>query len=131
VSSNFFEEFYEDMEYLVDRMRRVYERLLIEDVEERAITPLTAVHVQRDRMIVTADLPLVEPSTLEVELVDDRRLNIEARMNTCISSDSLNVCLPPVSFEYFKAMVDLPVPGEKITSIRFYKDVLEVILTRK
>ena len=93
--------------------------------------PLTAVHVYLNRVIVTADLPLVDPSTLKVEMLDDRRLNIEARMNTCVSSDSLNICLPPVNFEYFKATVDLPVPGKKIESMRFYKDVLEVVLSRK
>ena len=114
-------------------MKEVYRRSLymIEDAEEKSIVPLTSIHIQRDKVIVTADMPLVEPSSLMVSLSSSRRLHIEAKMKVTVPSETLNLCLPSVGFEYFKTEVDLPVPVKQISSVRFYKDVLEVILTRE
>lgn len=126
------DDFFGDTE---DEMARIrveywYSFYAIEDVQERSIVPLTSVHVQRDKIIVTADMPFVEPSSLMVSLPESRRLHIEAKMRVSLSSESLNLCLPSTRFEYFKTDVNLPLPVKKISSVRFYKDVLEVILQR-
>jgi len=51
-------------------------------------------------------------------------------MKVSLSTESLNLYLSSTQFEYFKTDVDLPLPAKKINSIRFYKDVLEVVLQR-
>lgn len=125
------DEFYERVEEFFGRLRgRMYEmRSLLEDIDEGALTPLTTVQVQRNRMIVTADLPLVEPSSIKVELLDPKRLYIEAKMTGSVSSDDLNTALPPCSFEYLKTNVDLPLPAKKISSINLHRDILEAVLS--
>jgi HSP20 family molecular chaperone IbpA len=126
------DDFFQDVGDERARMRVEYwySFYAIEDVEERSIVPLTSVHVQRDRIIVTADMPFVEPSSLMVSLPEERRLHIEAKMRITLSSESLTLCLPSTRFEYFKTDVDLPLPAKRISSVRFYKDILEVVLQR-
>ncbi|MFQ5710420.1 MAG: hypothetical protein ACE5GD_01435 [Candidatus Geothermarchaeales archaeon] len=125
------DEFHESVEKFFRRLRGgFYEmRALLEDIEERSLTPLTTIHIQRNRMIVTADLPLVDSSSIKVELIDPKRLYVEAKMKGPVSSDDLNACLPPCRFEYLKANVDLPLPARNIASMSLHRDVLEVVLS--
>jgi len=71
---DFFEE--EGYEWARMRVEYWYSFYAIEDVEERSIVPLTSVHIQRDKIIVTADMPFVEPSSLMVSLTNSRMLHI-------------------------------------------------------
>lgn len=130
---NFFNELYKRFERLFKKMEiaaRMFEEHLMEDLEEESLRPLTSVYVSGNRVIVTADLPLVDPSSIKVELVDPQTLYIEARIKQDVPSEFVDYCLPPCKFKYFKARVRLSLPVSRIESIKLYREVLEIRLTR-
>ena len=125
---NFFDEFFERVERLFRRMRRLVEEDLLEDAEERCIRPLTHVYYSGEDIIVMVDLPLADPSSVRVDLVNPRALFIEARIKRSIPSDLIDLNLPPVEFNRFRTTVHLPRPASRVTSIKMYRDVLEIRL---
>ncbi|RLG60345.1 hypothetical protein DRN86_02770 [Candidatus Geothermarchaeota archaeon] len=128
------DEFFERFERIIREMRRkmkAFEEYLTEDIEGGALKPLTSVYVSGDKITVTADLPLVEPSSIKVELLNPKILYIEAKIKREIPSTYISCSLPPCTFKYFKARVRLPFPATKISSVKLYRDILEVVLLRE
>lgn len=128
---DFLEELYRRFERLVKKMEktvRSFEEEYMEDVDAEALRPLTDFYRSGDELVVTADLPMVDPSSIKVELPDNKTLIIEAKITREISSDVIDNCLPPSNFRYFRTVITLPISVTRISSVKLYGDVLEVRL---
>jgi len=126
-----FDELYRRFERLFRRIERTVKRFeeeMMEDLDQESLCPLTSVYISGDRVIVTADLPLVDPSSIKVELLDPHTLYVEARIKQDIPSEYVSSTLPPCRFKYFKTRISLPLPVSRIESIKLYREILEVRL---
>ena len=102
-----FDELYRRFERLfrkIEQAVRRFEEEITEDFDQESLSPLTSVYVSGDRVIVTADLPLVDPSSIKVELLDPQTLYIEARIKRDIPSEFVSSTLPPCRFKYFRTL---------------------------
>ena len=80
---DFLEDLYRRFERLVKRIEktvRSFEEEYMEDVDAEALRPLTDLYRSGDELVVTADLPMVDPSSIKVELPDNKTLIIEAKI---------------------------------------------------
>ena len=113
-------------------MDRFFEAMVrrFETLFESEITPLTHVIVYPEHVVVTADMPFADPSTVDLRLIGERHLRIEAKLSEASKRTALFARFgrAPTAF---KCVVELPVPVSAISSFKITRDILEVILIRK
>ena len=102
------------------------------DVRTHSLEPLCDVSVAPDRVIVTADLPKVDPRSIRVSGVADDLIEITAKMRVKINFEDFGVTHRRGEFSCFSCRVPLPVPVDTSRAkARFRKGILEIILPRK
>ena len=102
------------------------------DVRTHSLEPLCDVSVTPDRVIVTADLPKVDPRSIRVSGVADDLIEITAKMRVKINFEDFGVTHRRGEFSCFSCRVPLPVPVDTSRAkARFRKGILEIILPRK
>ncbi|MBS7639565.1 MAG: Hsp20/alpha crystallin family protein [Candidatus Bathyarchaeia archaeon] len=125
-------EYMEEIEDLADEM---FERLMERpswDVGSQSLEPLCDVLVRSDRVIVTADLPKVDPDSIRISGISDDMIEITARMRVKVNFEDLGVTHRRGEFTCFSCRVPLPVPVDiSKAKASFKRGILEVILPRK
>ena len=125
-------EYMEEIEDLADEM---FERLMERpswDVGSQSLEPLCDVFVRSDRVIVTADLPKVDPDSIRISGISDDMIEITARMRVKVNFEDLGVTHRRGEFTCFSCRVPLPVPVDiNKAKASFKRGILEVILPRK
>jgi len=125
-------EYMEEIEDLADEM---FERLMERpswDVGSQSLEPLCDVLVRSDRVIVTADLPKVDPDSIRISGISDDMIEITARMRVKVNFEDLGVTHRRGEFTCFSCRVPLPVPVDiNKAKASFKRGILEVILPRK
>jgi len=102
------------------------------NVEAHTIQPLCNVFVTPNQVIVTADLPFSDPDSVKVEPIDEKTLEITAKMKRRICCEELGIIHQKGEFSAFNCQTHIPVPVDmKKRNVKFKKGILEVRLPRK
>lgn len=123
-------EYVERMELLADKLSPIEQPSW--DIEAHTLKPLCNVFITSDEVIVTADLPFSDPDSIKVEPVDDRTLEISAKMKRKMCCRDLGLIHQEGEFSTFNCQTHIPVPVnmEKRKS-KYKRGILEVRLPRK
>jgi len=102
------------------------------NTQTHTIEPLCNVSVTPDEVIVTADLPFSDPSSIKVEPIDKKTLEISAEMKRKVCCEELGIIHQEGEFSTFSCQTQIPVPIDmKKREAKFKKGILEVRLPRK
>jgi len=125
-------EYMEELERRTDElMREVFEKPSW-DLETRSLEPLFNISVTPDEVIVTADMPYVDPETVEIEKLDEDLIEVSAKMRVKVTFRDLGVRHREGEFSCFRCRVPLPVPVEVgKAKIRVRRGILEIRLPRR
>ena len=125
-------EYMEELERRTDElMREVFEKPSW-DLETRSLEPLFNISVTPDEVVVTADMPYVDPETVEIEKLDEDLIEVSAKMRVKVTFRDLGVRHREGEFSCFRCRVPLPVPVEVgKAKIRVRRGILEIRLPRK
>ncbi len=126
-------DYIEDIEVLAEELK---EQSFAErpswDVRSCCLEPLCSVFVTPDEVIVTADLPNINPETIEVKPISVDALEIRAEMRRKIRFDEFGITHRKGEFQFFRCQTSIPVPVnmDRIKT-EFKRGILEVHLPRK
>jgi HSP20 family molecular chaperone IbpA len=102
------------------------------DLESCCLEPLCNVFVSADEVVVTADLPSIDPKTIKVEAINASTIEIKAGMKRKIKFRDLGVAHREGEFTSFRCRTHIPVPVDaKNMKPQFKRGILEVRLPRK
>ena len=102
------------------------------NTETCCLQALSNVFITSREVIVTADLPNIEPETVKVEAVDETLIEITAKMKKKVRFADLGICHRQGEFSSLRCQdrVHVAVDAEKM-KISFKGGVLEVRFPRK
>jgi len=124
------DEYMEEMESLAEELMSIKQPSW--NISTHTIEPLCNVFVTRDEAIVTADLPFSDPDSVTVEPIDERTLEISAKIKRRICCSDLGITHQKGEFSTFNCQTHIPVPVDmKKKKAKFKKGILEVRLPRK
>lgn len=102
------------------------------DARSCCIEPLCSVYVAPDEVIVTADLPNIDPETIEVTPINTDTLEIKAEMKRKIRFDEFGLAHRKGEFKFFRCQTSIPVSvNMNRIKTEFKRGILEVHLPRK
>jgi HSP20 family molecular chaperone IbpA len=102
------------------------------NVATRTIEPLCNVSVTPNEVIITADLPFSDPDSIKVEPIDEKTLEISAKIRRRMCCEDLGITHHKGEFSTFNCQLRIPVHVDaKKKEVKFKKGVLEVRLPRK
>ena len=125
--------YFEDWEAFADELLRpaMMERPSW-DIESCCLEPLCNVFISATEVVVTADLPNINPKTIEVNAVNANVIEIKASMKRKIRFHDLGVTHREGEFTSFRCHVHIPVPVDmKKMKTKFKRGILEAHLPRK
>jgi HSP20 family protein len=101
---------------------------LLDDIEQRILSPLSHLREYDDYWMIEFDLPMVGKKNINVTF-NQNTITVEAKLKERYSEEKLGKI---IKFEYFKKSVTLPgkIDSKKITS-KFEKGRLEIIIPKK
>jgi len=126
-------EHVEDLEAFADRLM---ESAFVErpswDLQSCCLEPLCSVFVSVDEVVVTADLPNIDPRNIKVEAVAEDLIEIAAKMKRKLHFEDFGVTHRQGEFSAFRCQTRIPVPVNiKQMKTQFKRGILEVHLPRK
>ncbi|WP_048097660.1 Hsp20/alpha crystallin family protein [Candidatus Nitrosopumilus salaria] len=101
---------------------------LLDDIEQRILSPLSCLREYDNYWIVEFDLPMVGKKNINI-IFNQNTVTVEAKLKEKYSEEKLGKI---TKFEYFKKSVSLPgkVDSKKITT-KFEKGRLEIKIPKK
>ena len=121
----------------IDKMESLTEELIpisrpSWNIDTHTIQPLCNVSVTHNEVIVTADLPFSDSGSIKVEPVDERTLEINAKINRRMCCEDLGITHQKGEFSEFNCQTHIPVAVDmKKRKMKLKKGILEVRLPRK
>ena len=102
------------------------------DIESCCLEPLCNVFISADEVVVTADLPNIDPKTIKAEAVNANMIEIRAGMKRKIRFYDFGITHREGEFTSFRCHVHIPVPVDmKKMETMFKRGILEVRIPRK
>lgn len=102
------------------------------DLQSCCLEPLCSVFVSTDEVIVTADLPNIDPKNIKVEAAGEDLIEITAKMKRKIHFEDFGITHRQGEFSAFRCQTRIPVPVNiKQMKTQFKRGILEVHLPRK
>jgi HSP20 family protein len=102
------------------------------DLQSCCLEPLCSVFVSVDEVIVTADLPNIDPKDIKVEAVGKDLIEITAKMKKKLHFEDFGITHRQGEFSAFRCQTSIPVPvNVKQMKTQFKHGILEVHLPRK
>jgi len=126
-------EHVEDLEAFADKLM---ESALMErpswDLQSCCLEPLCSVFVSADEVVVTADLPNIDPRNIKVEAAEEDLIEITAKMKRKLHFEDFGITHRQGEFSAFRCQTRIPVPVDtKKMKTQFKRGILEVHLPRK
>mgnify|MGYP000023415451 FL=1 len=125
----------ERMEEFEEIAEEIFDRFMEKpswDIDTHSLEPLCDVSVRSDRVIVTADLPKVDPESIRINGISDDLIEITAKMRVKINFEDLGITHRRGEFSCFSCRVPLPVPVDTSKArARLRRGILEITLPRK
>ncbi len=102
------------------------------DVESSSLCPLFNISVTPDNVIVTVDLPYAKPDSIRVEAVDDKRIEVLAKMRRKVRFEDLGVSHMEGEFSCLRCQIPLPVPVDlSRAKAKFRRGILELTIPKR
>lgn len=127
------EEYLEEIEALANElMARAFPEGPSWNTETCCLNALSNVFITPREVIVTADLPSVELETVKVEVLNENRIDIIAKMKKKVSFSDLGICHRSGEFSslHCQGRVHVGIDSEKM-KISYKEGILEVRFPRK
>jgi len=127
------EKYLEEIEALADElMATAFPEGPSWNTETCCLHALSNVFIMPREVIVTADLPNVEPETVKVEVTDENRIEITAKMKKKVRFADLGICHRNGEFSSLRCQgrVHVAIDAEKM-EISCKEGILEVRFPRK
>ena len=127
------EEYLEEIEALANElMARAFPEGPSWNTETCCLNALSNVFITPREVIVTADLPNVELETVKVEVLNENRIEINAKMKKKVSFSELGICHRNGEFSslHCQGRVNVGIDSEKM-KISYKEGILEVRFPRK
>jgi len=126
-------DYFEDWETFADEL---LESAMMErpswDVESCCLEPLCNVFVAANEVVVTTDLPGIDPKTIKVEVANASMIEIKASMKRKIRFRDFGITHREGEFTSFRCHLHIPVPVDmKKMETKFKRGLLEVRIPRK
>ena len=96
------------------------------DALEGSLEPLAQVEEYEKMIRVTADLPLVRKQDIKIKVTDDI-LDIEAKLNRCVTFDRWGTVQRRCEFRLFHKTIHLPAPVTTVGAKATFKKGLLVV----
>ena len=102
------------------------------DLQSCCLEPLCSVFVSTDEVVVTADLPNIDPKNIKVEAVGEDLIEITAKMKRKLHFEDFGITHRQGEFSAFRCQTRIPVPVKiKQMKTQSKRGILEVHLPRK
>ena len=102
------------------------------DLQSCCLEPLCSVFVSADEVVVTADLPNINPKNIKVEAIGEDLIEINAKMKRKLHFEDFGITHRQGEFSAFRCQTRIPVPVDtKKMKTQFKHGILEVHLPRK
>jgi len=102
------------------------------DLRACTLEPLSSIFVTPKEVIITADLPYVEPQSVKVEPINSDRLEITAAMKRKVKFKEMGIVHQEGEFASFSCQTRIPMPVDmQRMKTNFKRGVLEVRIPRK
>ena len=127
------EEYLEEIEALANElMARAFPEGPSWNTETCCLNALSNVFITPREVIVTADLPNVKLETVKVEVLNENRIDIIAKMKKKVSFSDLGICHRSGEFSslHCQGRVNVGIDSEKM-KISYKEGILEVRFPRK
>ena len=126
-------EHVEDLEAFADELM---ESAMMErpswDLQSCCLEPLCSVFVSADEVVVTADLPNIDPKNITVEAAGEDLIEIKAKMKKKLHFEDFGITHRQGEFSAFRCQTRIPVPVNiKQMKTQFKRGILEIHLPRK
>jgi len=125
------DEYLEDVESLTEGI--IESRLAPTwDTRTSTLEALSNVRVLRDRVLITADMPLAKGDSVTIEVYGKNTIQMCAEMSRAVSCRELGLVQHRGEFRRFCTYVKVPVPVDfKKMKFKLKKGVLEIDLPRR
>jgi HSP20 family molecular chaperone IbpA len=102
------------------------------DLRACTLEPLSSIFVTPKEVIITADLPYVEPHSVKVEPIDSDRLEITAEMRRKVKFKEMGIVHQEGEFSSFSCQTRIPMSVDmQHMKTNFKRGVLEIRIPRK
>jgi HSP20 family molecular chaperone IbpA len=123
----------EELEAFADEL---IESALVErpswDLQSCCLEPLCSVFVSVDEVVVTVDLPNIDPKNIKVEAVEEDLIETTAKMKKKLHFEDFGITHRQGEFSAFRCQTRIPVPVNiKQMKTQFKRGILEIHLPRK
>jgi HSP20 family molecular chaperone IbpA len=123
-------EYMEKLETLTEELFPIRRPSL--DIKAKTIQPLCNTSVSSTQVIITVDLPFSDPESIKVDPIDDKTLEISARMKRAVCCEDLGIIHQKGEFSTFNCQTSIPVAVDmNQRKTKFRNGILEVYLPRK
>jgi HSP20 family molecular chaperone IbpA len=116
------------------RTEQIAEKTLASGWNETASTiePLSDIILGASEVVVTMDLPYVDPNAVQVKVIADDTIEVQAKTKHKISLNDLGVKHRKGEFNLYHAVLHMPVPvNEEGMVHKLKRGVLEIHLPRQ
>lgn len=124
--------YFDDLQEEFERRRESMLEMPSWNEKACAMRPLSDLKVTATEVVMTVDLPLTKESSVQVKPLDDRTLEISAKMKRKIQFKELGVTHRKGEFHSLHCHRHVPVPVEMDKMhVGFKKGILEIHIPRK
>lgn len=126
------DRYFDDLEEEFERRREAMMDMPSWNEKACTIRPLSDLRVTVAEVVMTVDLPLTQESSVQVKPLDDRTLEISAKMKRKIQFKELGVTHRKGEFHSLHCHKRVPVPVEMDKMhVSFKKGILEIHIPRR
>jgi HSP20 family molecular chaperone IbpA len=116
------------------RTEQITERMLTTGWNEAASTiePLSDIILGATEVVVTMDLPYVDPNAVQVNVIADDVIEVQAKTKHKIRLNDLGVKHRKGEFTLYHSVLHMPVPvNEEVMTHKLKRGILEIHLPRQ
>lgn len=126
------DEYFESLEEWAERVTERFMDRPSWNQETCTIEPLCDIMITPTEVIVTVDLPYTEKNKIKIKPIDNRTIEVSARMKRKIRFDEFGITHCKGEFEKLHCQIRIPVPiSMDKMEVDFKKGILEIRLPRK
>jgi HSP20 family molecular chaperone IbpA len=130
--SEMIDEYFADFDKWAQGFGEVFMERPSWNLRTRSIEPLRDMMITPKEVLVTVDLPFTSKSTVKVEPVGSKALEITAKMKRKIRLDDLGIAYCRGEFQKFHSHMLIPVSvNMKKMDVQYKKGILEIHIPRK
>jgi HSP20 family molecular chaperone IbpA len=130
--SDMLDDYFRDLERELEGWREAFAERPSWNLKAGTMEPLRDMRITPTEVVMTVDLPLTNPRTMQVKPSDENMLEISAEMKRKVKFKEMGITHQKGEFQRFHFHTRVPVPVKMDEmKIKFKKGMLEIHLPRK